>query len=124
MCLPRRNPVRVGDDGITSHSRAWRKRREKNPKGFSVNKLREQLDEITEKARGLLLDWTTEPTGEHHTCAHCGDGVIVRDGDDWEDGDWCHPCWQRFGIAAQSLLIDLANPVVPNDPLVNPAPTG
>lgn len=74
-----------------------------------------QLDATTEKARGLLLDWTTEPTGEDHTCAKCGNVVIVRNGDDWDDGDWCHSCWQRFGEAAMTFLIDLANPTPPEN---------
>ena len=45
-----------------------------------------------------------EPTGECHTCANCGDGVIVRDGDDWTDGDWCFRCWQNWGERAAAIL--------------------
>lgn len=61
--------------------------------------------------------WRKAPTptrDDCRICAKCGSGVPVRDGDEWNDGDWCHDCWQRFGRAALDLLTTFANTNPPN----------
>lgn len=38
-------------------------------------------------------------------CGHCGNGVLVRGGDDFESGkDWCDDCTQSYSAFSRTAL--------------------
>lgn len=63
----------------------------------------EQTKELREARR--MLKTLGKPTGrDDGDCANCGESVVVGDGLEWNDGDWCWACWQVFGtLVAPSI---------------------